>query len=77
MGILDDLNAPQPKQWTCRVRTLAEQLEPTDAEAFTTAVNDPAWKFTVLADELRKRGIQISAPTIRAHRMGACSCSRI
>ena len=76
MGILDDLSPPGPKQWSCKVRTITAQLEPADAEKFIAAVENPEWKLINLAEELRKRGIPISAPTIRIHRDGACSCSR-
>lgn len=77
MGILDNLQPPAPKQWSCLVRTIAAGLDDDDRETFIAAVENPAWKITILASELRARGIEISAPTIKIHRSKACSCSRI
>lgn len=77
MGLLDDLNAPTGKVWSCKVRTYATELAPEDSKTFLDAINNPAWKAVPLATELRKRGIEISNTTINNHRNGTCSCSKI
>jgi len=77
MGILDDLTPPAPRQWTCIVRTTSETLEPADRKKFDDAMTNDAWKAEPLAAQLQKLGINISSSTIRNHRKGNCSCSRI
>lgn len=77
MGILTDLTKPSAKVTSCKIRTILDDLQPDDAKIFLDAVMDQSWKVAHLTDELRKRGIEISAPTIRNHRIGACSCSKI
>lgn len=76
MGLLDGLEMPQ-RTFPCRVRTLSEELEPTDGAKLLELVMDENWKYKPLADALRGRGIVCSQPAIKAHRTGVCSCSKI
>ena len=76
MGLLDDLEY-RPRLYPCKIREMAETLEPADREKFLAAVENPAWKAEALATELTKRGLPVSKPTILKHREKTCSCSKI
>jgi hypothetical protein len=77
MGLLDDLT-PTRRQFSCRVREAAEDLDTADSERLYEAVgNIQAWTAKGLARELTKRGITISDHSINRHRSGECSCSKI
>lgn len=76
MGLLDDLQLPE-KVWTCRVRTIYNELEGKDQAIFEQAVNDPAWKAETLSKALTQRGIKIAGSGITRHRMKECSCSKV
>lgn len=77
MGLLDDLGEPKRHVPPCRVRNEAEKLEPADAKILLEAVSNPDWPLTQLASALKARDIDMTRETIRNHRIGACSCSRI
>lgn len=74
--MLDDLNIPS-KPVSCRIRTIADELDVTNKTIFIQAVENPEWPMTVLAVELRKRGINVSDNSIRRHRKQTCSCWKI
>jgi hypothetical protein len=74
MGLLDDLNVPPAKVWTCRVRTLASELEKKDQDIFWEAIANPQWKAETLSKALSQKGLSIAGSGITRHRKGQCSC---
>lgn len=74
MGLLDDLTAPPTKVWTCRVRTLANELEEKDRAIFLEALVNPQWKAETLSKALSQKGLSIAGSGITRHRKGQCSC---
>jgi hypothetical protein len=75
--MLEDLTAPPSKIWTCRVRTLATELEKKDQDIFWEAVSNPQWKAETLSKALNQKGLKIAGSGITRHRQGNCSCSKI
>lgn len=75
MGLLDDLKAPK-RQWPCRVREIAEGLEPADAKILLEAVSNPDWPYYTLEFALKDKGISLSQSTIKRHRLKNCGCFR-
>jgi hypothetical protein len=73
--MLEDLKPPT-RQFTCKVRTIAEELDAKDKEIFLSAVMDPDWKYKTLSNELAKRGLVLVDTTIKTHRIKACGCFR-
>ena len=73
--MLENLQPPA-RHFTCKVKTVAEQLETKDKEILLAAIMNPDWKYKTLSNELAKRGIVIVDTTIKAHRIKACSCFR-
>lgn len=68
---------PKLRQFSCKVRLLIEELEPTDAEILTKAIADErGWPANTLSHSLRDLGIQVGQEVIRRHRTGVCSCSK-
>ena len=76
MGKLDGLEPPK-RVWACKVRDTAATLDKDDAKALLAAVMDQRWQYKTLETELAKREIHIGQAQIKAHRTGACSCSKI
>ena len=74
--MLDDLELPT-KPAACKVRTVHETLTEPNKTIFIQAVESPEWPMTTLANELKKRGINVSDNTIRRHRKRTCSCWKI
>lgn len=74
MGLLDDLSQPPAKVWSCRVRTLANELEEKDKVIFLEAVDNPQWKAETLSKALSQKGLSIAGSGISRHRKGQCSC---
>ncbi len=74
MGLLDDLTAPPRKVWTCRVRSLANELEDKDRTIFLEALANPQWKAETLSKALSQKGLSIAGSGITRHRKGQCSC---
>lgn len=76
MSLLDGL-APRAKKHihTCKVRTIAQQLDEADATIYWEAIDNHAWPANDLERQLGTRGIQITQNTIRRHRNRGCSCS--
>lgn len=74
MGLLDDLTAPPKRAWTCRVRSLAEELEKKDVEIFWEAISNIEWKAETLSKALSQKGLSIAGSGITRHRKGQCSC---
>jgi len=74
--MLEDLNIPNKPQ-SCRIRTLHSSLTEPNKTIFIEAIENPDWPMTTLANELRKRGIDVSDNSIRRHRKKTCSCWKI
>jgi hypothetical protein len=74
MGLLDDLTPPV-KRYSCKVRTISEQLTDKDRATFLAAINDrEVWSAIGLSNALKQRGVQIIDTSITRHRDGLCSC---
>jgi hypothetical protein len=73
--MLEDLTPPA-RIYGCKVRTVAEGLEPKDKEILIAAVNNPDWNFKTLSNELAKRGLTIVDTGIAKHRRKQCACFR-
>ena len=73
--MLEDLKPPG-RHFTCKVQTVAEELEAKDSQILIEAVNSDKWSFKTLSNELAKRGIVIVDTTIAKHRRKQCSCFR-
>ena len=73
--MLEDLKPPT-RQYSCKVRTIAEQLETKDREILLAAVMSQEWAYKTLSNELAKRDIDIADVTIKAHRIKTCNCFR-
>lgn len=71
--MLEDLVLPTP-QYSCRVRTLKEEMSKADAAILEEAVNNPAWPCKTLQNELLKRQVKLSDTVIKKHREKRCSC---
>ena len=74
--MLEDLTIPNKPQ-SCRIRTLHATLTEPNKTIFIEAIENPDWPMTTLANELRKRGIDVSDNSIRRHRKKTCSCWKI
>jgi len=74
--MLEDLNIPG-KVFSCRVKSIKNDLSDADAKILEEAVMNPSWQLTVLSRELKKRNINISDNSMRRHRLKACSCWKI
>jgi hypothetical protein len=73
--MLEDL-IPPGRHFTCKVRTVANALDPKDKEILLGAVNSEEWKLKTLSNELAKRGLVIVDTAIAKHRRKQCSCFR-
>ena len=67
---------PPAKKPDCRVKAVAEGLDPKDAKILYEAVMSSEWTILGLSNELKKRGITIGEKPITAHRKGLCGCSK-
>lgn len=76
MGLLDDLSL-EAKRRTCKVQTVAQEMDDKDRAIFLDAVMDLRWPAKRLEGELKKRNVQISDTPINAHRGKTCSCWKI
>jgi hypothetical protein len=74
--MLEDLKLPV-KVYSCRVRTVADEISDKDASIFEAAVMNPEWPCKTLQNELLKRGVKISDTAIKQHREKRCSCWKI
>lgn len=73
--MLENLTPPV-RTHNCKVRTVAESLEEKDRIILLQAVDDEAWNFKTLSNELSKRGIVITDSGIAKHRRRQCACFR-
>jgi hypothetical protein len=65
--MLDGLTPPKIERKT-RIQELMERLEPKDQEILVAALHDMRWSAAQLAQELRRRGLEISSATIQRYR---------
>jgi hypothetical protein len=74
--MLEDLSLPV-KLYSCRVRTVREEMSDSDGQILEDAVMNPAWPCKTLQNELLKREIKLSDTVIKNHREKRCSCWKI
>jgi hypothetical protein len=74
--MLEDLRLPT-KVYSCRVKTVCDEMSESDAAILVMAVMYPAWPCKTLQNELLKREIKLSDTTIKHHREKRCSCWKI
>lgn len=72
--MLEDLALPKRADKVCRVDILAKGMSEHDDQIFRAACDNPEWPINTLSNELNRRGISISGPTIRRHRDRVCAC---
>jgi hypothetical protein len=63
--------------WSCAVRTLLDSLSEADQQILRDNLVDPKISHNALAKALNEIGLVMADTTIRRHRVGECSCSRI
>jgi len=69
---------PEVKVHPCGVRTTLDKLEEADQKILLEAVADSdTWTANALMVALKRRGVTLGDKTIRKHREGVCSCSKI
>ena len=73
--MLEDLTPPV-RMHSCKVRTIAESLTDKDRGILMQAVDDEAWSFKTLSNELAKRGLVLTDSGIAKHRRRQCACFR-
>lgn len=73
--MLENLEPSSSKKGQCRVRTVANELDPKDSQHLWDYVNDTDnWSAYGLTGALKKVGVSISVNSILRHRNGLCSC---
>jgi hypothetical protein len=73
--MLEDMKVPMHGGRVCRVAIIARGLSEHDSEILMKAVDSPNWPINTLSNELSKRGIAVSPPTLKRHRLRVCVCS--
>jgi hypothetical protein len=73
--MLEDLTPPV-RSYACKVKTIAETLDPKDRTILLSAIDNPDWAYKTLSNELAKRGVQLIDTTISRHRNKRCACFR-
>jgi hypothetical protein len=72
--MLENLEPAKPIR-NCKVRTILQQLDESDANILRTALADKVkWQDYPLSKALESRGIHISPNSLSKHRATACSC---
>lgn len=74
--MLEDLK-PNKRSYPCKVRTIKDGLELEDRIRLESAMRDKSFAAWALHTALKDKGIYIGDKTIRRHRDGDCSCSRL
>lgn len=72
--MLEDLTLPKRADRVCRVDLVAKGLSEHDEQVLRKAVDNPDWPLNTLSNELNRRGISISSPTLKRHRDRVCAC---
>ena len=66
---------PPAKGYTCRVRTIMQQLDAKDKAILEAAIQDVhTWPAKTLSNALSARELKMTDQTITRHRKGLCSC---
>ena len=66
---------PEKQKFTCKVKTLSEDLEKKDAEIFLAAIADSRkWSAKGLQKALKARGVVLADTVITKHRQKLCRC---
>lgn len=66
---------PPAKGYTCRVRTILEQLDAKDKAILVAALADVhSWPAKTLSNALSARELKVTDNSISRHRKGLCSC---
>lgn len=73
--MLEDLKPPK-RTYSCKVSTIAAELEEKDSKIFLDAVLNPEWHFKSLSNALADKGITIVDTAIAKHRRKQCACFR-
>lgn len=74
MGLLDNLEPVEAKK-SCRVRTVLEGLDESDAQILRDALaNEAKFSDYRLMVALRSRGVSLTGDAIHRHRGKVCSC---
>lgn len=78
MSLLDLAGPPPPHHNTrpCALGRILTQLTPAERDAVQTALDDPDWPGTKIAEVLTEAGYRVRADTIRRHRRNHCSCEQ-
>lgn len=72
--MLEDLQPPV-KGYTCRIRTVKNELDKKDQEIIDAALADvDKWPAKTLSNALSAKGLKVTDNSITRHRKGLCSC---
>jgi hypothetical protein len=71
--MLENLSIPT-RTFTCRVKSVAMNLNDADKKILETAVMSEEWPISTLETSLRALDIVLSARAIKRHRSKSCSC---
>jgi hypothetical protein len=74
--MLENLNIKK-RVWTCAVRTLLDSLSEADQQILRDNLVNEQISHNALAKALKQLGLNMADTTIRRHRVGECSCSKI
>lgn len=75
--MLEGLEPPKNRIFTCKVDLLKETLEEADYKILLQAINDKnRWPAKTLQAALRERGLSLADTTISKHRQQVCACYR-
>ena len=74
--MLEDLK-PNKRIYPCRIRTIKDQLELDDRIRLEAALRDKDFAAWALHQALKAKGIIVTDKSIKRHRDGNCSCSRL
>jgi hypothetical protein len=77
--MLENLNFSTPeRRYSCIIKTFHDSLEKSDQKLLLQYMSDPDISNLGLARALnQKTGRKFSDTSIRKHRLGLCSCSKI
>lgn len=73
--MLENLTPPK-RNYSCKVQTIASDLEEKDRSIFLDAVDSPEWNFKTLSNALADKGLTIVDTAIAKHRRRQCACFR-
>jgi hypothetical protein len=74
--MLENLNIKK-RVWSCAIRSLLDSLSEADQQILRDNLVDPNISHNALAKGLNELGLVMADTTVRRHRVGECSCSRI